>query len=741
MPRISSSNCSAPANVVAIAVFVGLAAIALRGERANACGGGESPGISELTTFDPKVLGDVDGPFYEPFEHGFGGACSECIAKAMSRDWNGYFKGAIPPADWDKVLLTANETELAAIASRLSGKSTPAPKGYESLFKTSTARDKLAGAVAFVQLARKIEPFATFETYDPDGKPRAPRAGPPDDLIAAARAGMKSKDPFLAQRYAFQALRVSFYRRDWPTAIALFDHNASVLGGPSADLAWRARHYLAGALARNGNKGRANLELARIHGNYPPLSGLAAQDFHPAEDLDWRQSLRLARTVREKTELWRLVGVTSDGVVAMQEIIKLDPKSNLIGLLLVRELARAEANASNPYEPPSDPTRAAARKKAYAALEQIATSQIAKAGDRPWLMELVAGHIAAKRGDLATARSRLARAVASRPGDARVASQAKASLAMALVANWKMTSQYEDELAIAMNSLDPAFERIGAVRSEVRHELAKAYFQAGKLVDAEFLVGGTVDGADAPGAHPKPKWHDVGFIKEMIARTTRTSTEFDRFVLADAIARPNLEKELAMRYLLDGDLASAAKLYQTAKPSSELLHTDPFAIHIRDCHDCDHETYGNSKWTHANLVAKLAELELKAKSGGEAGAAAALALGNAFYNMTWHGNARVVLESTHQETSDASQALRWYKRAFDLTKNRELEAKAAFLAAKAELGNLVGAPDPERQSGTLPIPKHWFPIVKTFSNTQYYKEVLKECGHFRDWVGASRAKP
>jgi hypothetical protein len=34
----------------------------------------------------------------------------------------------------------------------------------------------------------------------------------------------------------------------------------------------------------------------------------------------------------------------------------------------------------------------------------------------------------------------------------------------------------------------------------------------------------------------------------------------------------------------------------------------------------------------------------------------------------------------------------------------------------------------------LPIPTTWFPVLRGMSETQYYKEVLKECGNFRRWV-------
>jgi hypothetical protein len=146
--------------------------------------------------------------------------------------------------------------------------------------------------------------------------------------------------------------------------------------------------------------------------------------------------------------------------------------------------------------------------------------------------------------------------------------------------------------------------------------------------------------------------------------------------------------------------------------------------------------FANAKWTHANVAVRLTELEAKYKQGGDAGAEAALSIGNVLYNMTRWGNARVMLSATHQETKDASPAMAWYKKAHDLAKNRELKAKAAFLAAKAELGTAISVAeqDPKWTGEDLPLPRTWYPVVKQYANTKYYKEVLAECGRFRSWV-------
>jgi hypothetical protein len=720
---------------------VALAGVGLRGERARACGWSE-PSIADLTTFDPEIVGDEPGLYYEPSIVGFGDSCGDCAAKAMTADWHGYLAGSVTDGDWDKILHKASTAELAAMADRLAGKGTPAPRGYEqsSLWRNAGARDRLRAALGVVELARRIEPVASLETVDPSNGTLKATAPPSAKLLADASGAFKAAtDPFLKQRFAFLLLRTMFYRHDYSGVAGFFDKNASVFAAPSTDLAWRARYYVSGALTRDRRLGRANLELARIHAGYPALASATVDDFRPKEEADWREALRLATDVKEKITLWRLVGIKSDGFVAMQEIIKLDPKAN-VGLLMIRELAKAESSvAYESYGAAPDPAAVAAQKKAFAALEQIATKLAATPGaDRPWLMELVAGHIAAKRGDLANARLRLGRAATARPHDRLVANQAKASLAVAIALAWKMTPQNEDELAKTIGSIDAKFARLTEVRAEVRGTLAKAYAAAGKIADAELLEPAYHDPFVSRPGYAGSKWQDAAFIKEMIARSSRTATEFDRFVVASSLTRASLEQDLALRYLVAGDFANAAQTFQATKATSTKLGTDPFVIHNIDCHDCDHEKYANAPWTHASLAARLVELEREAKGSGEKAAEAAFLIGNAMYNITWYGNARVVLENSHQATRDARPAERWYKRAMELSKNRELRAKAAFMAAKSELGSLLNKRDPDAWGDALPIPTTWFPIFKMYADTKYYKEVLAECGNFRGWLGAKK---
>jgi hypothetical protein len=704
--RSSSSSCS-----LGSVAALGLLALALASSPglARACTGGD-PDVAGETTFDPRVIGD-DAParlFYDPYAEGYGGLCDgECAKRELLADWMPYLAG-VEAGDWSKVLFEADRDAIDKLIFFLQGKQ-PVPAGWErsSLVKlTGEGREKVIRALFLVGFARRVEPFAVARDGD-DGAARKPKTGDP---AALQRAGEKAfaaaKDPFLRQRYAFLLLRLRFHRQDWPGAMSFFEANAAALEAPSTSLRWRARYYLAGAHWRSKRYAEANLELARVATAAPGLAGSAVRDFHPLEESDWQATLALAKTPREKAWLWALVGVTQDGTAAMAEIGKLDPSSRWLALLAVREVNRLEY-----------------RKGDLAALERTCAELAGKKGvDRPWLLEAVAAHAAALRGELASTRRRLQRVEALAPAaNARLKTQEQATLALALARTWKPGSaKVGDELA---QKIPPS--GTGQVQTAwyaVRTILSKTCEAAGMREDAELFV---------PTAGPsKEAWSEPGFIEALVKRVSTPKTPFERFMVEGSGYTPALlQAELARLHLVRGEFPAASRLLASLgdQPS---LGTDPFVMHVVDCHDCDHKDNEISAWTLRSYAERLAALQEQAKGTGPAAAKAAYELGSGLYNLTWHGNARMVLASSHQALTDTTMAEGWFKRAYELAEDRELKARAATMAAKCELAR--------DESAT--VSKTWYPALRTLEDTAYEKDVLKECGWYREWKAPSPKK-
>jgi hypothetical protein len=718
------------ASFVGIALVAAGMAPAMAPAAARACGGGEDPDIETTTTFDPRVLGDPgeEELFYDPYLAGIGkGPCDDCAKNEMKADWEAFLRPTVPWQDWSKVLLSARLPEIDGLISTVQGKAAQPPRGFEESAVIKNAggeRDKLLPALFFVGFARRVEPFSAAS----DRWSAPPRPDPAVDAEAlqqnGQRAMARAKPPFLRQRYAFQLLRLLFYRQQWPEAVAFYERQRRDLDAPSPALMWRARYYVAGALAHAGERAKANLLLARIHAGSRSLASVAAQDFQPMEESDWTATLAAA-PAKERVELWRLVGLKLDAVVAIEKIAAIDPRSRRLALLAVREMNRVE--------PDPEP-------KNLQALERVAVRLAGRpATDRRWLFDLVAGHAAALRGDVANARSRLGRATKARPGDNLVATQARASLALALASAFKPRDAVAgaaagNEIAEALEDLTSDFGRAATVRAKVRELLAGAYEKSGMCVEAVLLGSGGACYA---------RWSDPAFVQAAIARVGSPTTAFDRFMVGGSGHDvPGLRSQLGLLYFARGDLARAEAVFRDPEMKSYPLRTDPFVIHIRDCRSCDRDRYGpTSKWTFVSFILRVIELHKQAQRSDAAGAAAAFELGNGYYNMTV-GNVRAFPEGSHASLGPTT-AETWYKRAFERAPERDREgrAKAAFMAAKSELARMLAAPAPPsgRPVTGLPIPATWFPVVKSFADTAYHRDILRECGHYRRWAAGRRA--
>jgi len=122
---------------------------------------------------------------------------------------------------------------------------------------------------------------------------------------------------------------------------------------------------------------------------------------------------------------------------------------------------------------------------------------------------------------------------------------------------------------------------------------------------------------------------------------------------------------------------------------------------------------------------------------GETAAVASFELGNGYYNMSYWGNGRAIYETRHDNLDGApatvsmDAAEKYYVQSSDLTANRELKAKALFMAAKAEQNRYYLT----RKKDSDPQPYSYFRRLRaSFSDAQYYQDIIRECGHFRRFL-------
>ncbi len=77
-------------------------------------------------------------------------------------------------------------------------------------------------------------------------------------------------------------------------------------------------------------------------------------------------------------------------------------------------------------------------------------------------------------------------------------------------------------------------------------------------------------------------------------------------------------------------------------------------------------------------------------------------------------------------------AEKYYLQASNLYSSKELKARAVFMAAKTEQNRFFNS----HSDGKGDAPREYFRLLKdSYSDTQYYREIINECGTFRAYVG------
>jgi hypothetical protein len=136
-------------------------------------------------------------------------------------------------------------------------------------------------------------------------------------------------------------------------------------------------------------------------------------------------------------------------------------------------------------------------------------------------------------------------------------------------------------------------------------------------------------------------------------------------------------------------------------------------------------------------------------------------LGNAFYNITHFGNARLFHETningygyspydfrdkSRNMITDCSQAKMYYQKALVAAKNNEQKAKCYYMIAKCErnefYNNQYDATKDSWENHSAVARSEvnflaWngFKTLKDdYSKTKYYQEVINECGYFRTYM-------
>lgn len=716
---------------------------------ALACAGGDWDG-SEGSMFTPHIIRQkqsvaffrtLETPFYDGYDDDRRIAFNE----QNTSEWESFLDNQVSPESIAYWLYEASLKQIDSMIFDLKGK----PANLTTASKNNTLKGSPAGKATtflyYTGFAKRNETFAipyVEDSWDPKPVP-VTEVSITKQMAGGLNFYTKATEPFMKERYAFQLERLYFFNKDYEKTVSFYNENESSFkkGG---SMWWRALGYKAAALYKQKKYAESNAIYGRIFDQYEPMRKSAYLSFHPLPKTEWDQCLALAKSTREKEVLWQLKGLYGNDVESMREILKLNPSSQLADVLLVRAVNIEEENMdteSNEDEKTGKPYTIPKNLLAFLN-ETSATIQSPNAA--AW--HLSAAYLNYMQGDYAQAETQLKRA--EKYNAASPANKAQYHL-IAVYGTLKKTTAINDKLEAAMLSdLKILFSKETAELADFRSYMAKSWTR--RTLAELYLKKGDIEKAELifPGIKPK-HFNATENIKKMIAYYEKPNpSPFEKLFFEQAfLQKQDYQELLGIRYAQQDKLEEALVALK-ALESKETLLGNPFTIHIKDCHDCDHEAAQKIKYTKASFIEKMIEMKGIAASKPAEAAQNYFLVANGFYNMTYFGNARLfydnrvdntIYEYEHALTPEENNdlALKYYLLALQNSTDKEFKAKCTFMAAKCEQ-NAFFMNTPANYKGDFKSGIYFASLKKDYSATKYYQEIIKECGYFKTYLGSRR---
>lgn len=671
-------------------------------------------------------------------------------------EWDGYFTRGVKQSDLEQIIYKYRLGEIDTLIFNIKKPEFPltATLKSNSILSFNDKRTAL-DFLFYIGFAKRCEKYATYvpdpwADYDEDKKTPNPR----EDKQAMAtleEGGVKQitnvNSDFVKQRYVFQLIRLYYMSGDYDKCIEFYNQQQNMLEANATSMKYRSMGYAAAAYHKQKKYGNADYLYSLIYGQYDSMKVSAYFSFHPQEESDWNQTLSMAKTPQEKITLWQMLGIYKDAFRAMKEIYAIDPKSEMLDLMLVRTVSKVEEQQFTEddgwgYNP----------RFADTVVNNEVVSFITKAADKggthlPYEWDLAAGYI----GWLAHDKSfdkYLAKAEKEMPGDSLVQAQVRLIRLLAKVQagkadDEKFEREVADELFWLRSEKHADYLRTQSAYNMIIGMLGKKY--CNDIQKATCFNGIPADSMDAI---------SNVLLDKMIEYIDKPrKTKFDEFALSVfALQKSDLIDVEAVKLLYQYDFEGAlAKLNESPFKYDSPLNADPFAIHVKDCHDCDAEDAKKVSYNRYSFVQRMIDLQQDAEKSPGNAANDYFLLANGYYNMTYFGNSRdmyatvrtgmgtaswdlISVEKPQIDTNIAYNncglALEYYLKAMNASKDAEFEAKCCFMAAKCEQ-NTFFCNIPKDYKGDFKSGEYFRELKKNFSNTKYYQEIINECGYFK----------
>ncbi len=618
---------------------------------------------------------------------------------------------------------------------------------------------KISNFIEFLFLSKQIEKTSIVEnnwSYEPVIQ----KTFNDEQLIKDIENHFNSSsDKFLKNRYWFQTMKAYFYSSNNLKTLAFFEKTKQSV--PKNTLYYRALSYVAGIEYKQKNYAKSNYLYSQVFDKCPAMRVVAAYCFHPQEQSDWNASLAMAKTNQEKAALWAIQGYYKNEKQAIEKIFELDPKSEHLDYLLTRLINNQETKISKDF---SKNTVLENKNTVKDSLNQSALLMVSKIAEssataKPYLWNIASGYLETLNGNFAQADKKFVQAEEKMPKTTLAINQLRL---LRFVNNLSKINKIDsnNEQTI-LKDLTWLYTELPKTKEEVlRYQNAsswsKSYVSAlyksqKNNVMAELFV------RDNNFYDNENNLHEM---KAFLSKNNKSAIEKIGVRIYN-VRRNDINDYQAVLATYANKIPEAIAFMQQADSIQNIkFYGNPFNGNIKDCHDCEHAAFQKKKYSQLDFLNTIKTMQDNVAKGDDV-YTNSLLLGNAFYNITHFGNARLFYETNiigfgsspyyfrdkiRKMITDCSVAKMYYQKAFEAAKTKEQKAKCIYLLAKCERNEYYNNqynPSKDSWENQFEVERSqinflaWngFKELKNkYSDTKYYQDVINECGYFKTYI-------
>jgi hypothetical protein len=601
-------------------------------------------------------------------------------------------------------------------------------------FARHLVKNKCLETIEYLLFAKKCEPFVTadkdvWQTKKPDIQ----------KMEVLIQEGTKEfltiESHYIRLRMAYQIIRLAHYSGQYSKVKYLYNYFIPKINhAPSTIQYWIEGHY-AGALKALGERAKAAYFYARVFHHCPAKRESAFLSFEVRTDYDWLNALSLCENDQERTALYALRASfrNSRAVDEMIDIYSLHPKSNYLESILIQEIEKQEKKPVVEYIKKLDTfVKQVIDEKKVAHLEI-------------WLLAL--GYLKYLNNDYFEAK--LAFNAVSDYTQSKALLEQIAIFNMAIeIKEWEKINEEVAQRIREFQSENEVYNRYPTLQSL----LSKQVFQNLKNHGNPGLAVLYKFGLNALKVNPSEEV--IRDIKELAKKENINPFEKSLMVLSKNQFNTEIQALYATWLMTLNEWEAAEKAWQEIPLADIELFgkSNPFVERLNECVHCPVKS-NERQLTKPQIVAEMLKLQYDIKANRTESPQYYYKMGLGLYNMSYFGYAWNMLDyfrsgsslkaerlenssdimkhplfpNGNRENIDLSKALGYFEKAITFSTDKELSARASFMAARCE----------QKMSHVTKTAnkRKYFALLKTkYKDTQYYDKVIESCKYFKYYV-------